>query len=64
MSDDHERLRDGIRRMRCQDDILVEELAENAPLGLLVRHALTTHGILIILLLLQRFEGRHPAGAL
>lgn len=42
----------------------MEELAEDATLGLLIRHALTASSVLIVLLLLQRFECGHPAGAL
>lgn len=45
-------------------DILVEELAKDTALGLLVGHALATSSILVILLLLEGFECRHPAGAL
>ena len=44
--------------------VLVEKLAEDASLSLLVRHTLTTSGVLVVLCLLEGFEGRHPAGAL
>lgn len=45
-------------------DILVEELAKDAALGLLIGHALATSSILVVLLLLEGFECRHPAGTL
>lgn len=42
----------------------MEELAEDATLGLLVRQALAAGGVLLVLLLLEALEGGHEAGAL
>lgn len=42
----------------------MEELAEDATLGLLVRQALAAGGVLLVLLLLEALEGGHKAGAL
>lgn len=49
---------------RGASDILVEELAKDATLGLLIRHALATRSILVVFLLLEGIECGHPAGAL
>lgn len=47
------------------DNILVEELSKQTGLGLLVRHAGTTIGLVISsLLLVETGKGGHEAGAL
>lgn len=46
------------------DDVLIEELAKEASFNLLVRNALATIGVLIVLVYLKGFETWHPAGAL